>query len=135
MTDNKRRFQRIPFEADAVLTPSDAQKSAIAGVLQDISLKGALISVDEGNQLPGVGLQGSLKIHPDQAEFDLNLTVEVAYALEDSGLYGINILSLDVDSAGHLRRLIEFNLGSDSSLQRELSSLIEAMEAEHQHEA
>ncbi|WP_320827590.1 PilZ domain-containing protein [Reinekea sp.] len=131
MDDNKRRFQRIPFDAQIRLTLTDESLEPITGILQDISLKGALIAVSEAFAGLEIGQLGALQIRPDQGDIELNLTVEVAYALTDRHAYGLNLVSLDLESASHLRRLIEVNLGSDDGLQRELSNLIEAMEEEH----
>jgi hypothetical protein len=129
MNDNKRRFKRIPFEAKALLSVENHPE--LHGDLHDISLKGALISLTDETPLPNVGQTGDLTLSTDQGELSLNLTVEVAYSLPEKGFLGLNILTFDVDSAGHLRRLIEVNLGDEASLQRELSNLVEAMEAQH----
>lgn len=130
--DNKRRFQRIPFEADITLALTDSAIDPITGTLQDICLKGALLKLNNSTSAIEVGNKGELAIKPAQAEFELHFTVELAYVLPDISAVGVNIMKLDVDSAAHLRRLIEVNLGSDESLQRELASLVSAMEEEHQ---
>lgn len=131
MVDNRRRFQRIPFDAEIYLTAADVCAEPIAGVLHDISLKGLLIAVPE--TAPAIPPQtcAELLVLPDQGDIELKFKVAVAYAREDRCLYGLNLLSLDVESATHLRRLIEVNLGDEQSLQRELVNLIEAMEAEN----
>jgi len=129
---NKRRFQRIPFDAEVFLSLNDQPDCIIKGTLQDICLKGALFTLNDSFKLPAVGQQGKLTIKPNQAEFELHFTVELAYVLSAIGAVGANILKLDLDSAAHLRRLIEVNLGSDESLQRELTNLVQAIEQEHQ---
>ncbi len=132
MVNNKRRFQRIPFDAQVRLKLTNkSTESIITGLLNDISLKGALIAVADSMPALNVGQTGELTIIPDQGDIQMVLTVEVAYQLTDSLLYGFNVLSFDVDSASHLRRLIEVNLGDESSLKRELGNLVEAMEQEH----
>jgi len=132
MVNNKRRFQRIPFDAQVRLKLTNkSTESIITGLLNDISLKGALIAVADSMPALNVGQTGELTIIPDQGDIQMVLTVEVAYQLTDSLHYGFNVLSFDVDSASHLRRLIEVNLGDESSLKRELGNLVEAMEQEH----
>lgn len=131
MDTNKRRFQRIPFDAHISLT-IDEQDTTITGSLHDISLKGALIEVADDFPALAENAQGELTISPDQGDIELKLTVQVAYRLAQRHAYGLNVLSLDVDSAAHLKRLVEVNLGNEESLQRELSNLIEAMEQEHE---
>ena len=132
MANNKRRFQRIPFDAHVQLKLMGAEdNSIINGLLNDISLKGALIAVADDSPQLKVGQTGVLSIVPEQSGLNIVLNVEVAYQRTDQHWYGVNILSFDVDSASHLRRLIEVNLGDDSSLKRELGNLVEAMEQEH----
>ena len=131
MNTNKRRFQRIPFDAQVRLRLTGAASEPIIGALRDISLKGALIAVSESYPPLSVGDVGELTITPDQGDIEISLHVDIAYVLSNKHHYGLNIISFDVESAAHLRRLIEVNLGDESSLQRELSNLVDAMEAEH----
>lgn len=132
MAINKRRFQRIPFDAQIRLKLTNgSEESIITGILNDISLKGALIAVSPSTPAFKVGQIGELTIIPDQGEIQMTFTVEVAYQLTGNHLFGLNLLSFDVESASHLRRLVEVNLGDESSLKRELGNLVEAMEQEH----
>ena len=131
MEPNKRRFQRIPFDAQIRMTLTDKNREPITGLLQDISLKGALITVSKASAVLTIGQRGALKIRPEQSDIEFDFTVEVAYALSDKPTYGLNLVGLDLESASYLRRLIEVNLGNDDGLQREFSHLIEAMVAEH----
>lgn len=131
MDNDQRRFQRIPFDAHIQLTLSSDQSLTVTGSLQDISLKGALIELEETAHPLSKGAQGELKIQTEQGEVEMTMNVEVAYVLESKRLYGFNLISVDIESAGHLRRLVEVNLGNDSILQRELANLIDAMESEH----
>lgn len=131
MTNNKRRFKRIQFSADATLVFDDESQRKLTGRLTDISLKGALLKLDQ--ELGDVQSEyaGELTLTPEQGDISLQFHVSVAYVVPEKRLVGVNILSLDVDSAAHLKRLIEVNLGNSDDLQRELSHLIDAMEEEH----
>ena len=132
MSIENRRFARIPFDAVIRLTPTDSPNTTLHGTLQDVSLKGAMISLnsDQKDDNLAADASGELIIQPDQSTLLLTMTVQVAYCLPEQRIYGLNFLSLDIDTAAHLRRLVEMNLGDDASLQRELQNLIEAMEAE-----
>lgn len=129
MTKEQRRFQRIAFDARVTLDFGDAQ---YAGVLRDISLKGALIVLNEGAGPIETGQTGELKVRLDQGDVEMQMEISVAYVHPQRQACGVSILSMDVDTASHLRRLVEVNLGDAGALQRELSKLIEAMEAESQ---
>ncbi len=133
MDSNKRRFQRIPFDAKTELFLTSNVEQRILGSLRDISLKGALIVIDNPDAKLNVGTRAELLVRPEQGEFELSFTVEVAYWLSNANAIGLNIVSLDVDSAAHLRRLVEVNIGDESILQRELSNLVAAMEREHKN--
>jgi len=134
MTENKRRFHRFPFDAHIQLFLDAVPDKPLSGFLQDISLKGALIQVNDTEQQIRQGLKGLLSIRPNQGDIEISLSVEVVFALENKNTYGVNMTSVDIESAGHLRRLVEVNLGDQNSLQRELSNLIHAMEVEHNPE-
>ena len=131
MNTNKRRFQRIPFDAQVRLRLTGAASEPIIGALRDISLKGALVVLGDTGRIPEASSKGQLIVQLDQSDIVLTMDVEVAYYHAERHACGLNILTMDVDTASHLRRLVEVNLGDDAALQRELSNLIEVMEAEH----
>ncbi|EAR10770.1 PilZ domain-containing protein [Reinekea blandensis] len=133
MSIENRRFARIPFDADIRLTLNDSPGNTLHGTLQDISLKGAMIALnsDQQDDYLAADTSAELIIQPEQSTLLLTMTVQVAYCLPEKRIYGLNFVSLDIDTAAHLRRLVEMNLGSDASLQRELQNLIEAMEDEN----
>lgn len=124
MTMNNRRFERIAFEADISLTLNH-QVEPQTGQLVDISLNGALIHIPTGYEGVSVSDSGQALIIPEGTSLSLMATVEVAYLLSAKQLIGVNFLELDIDTASHIKRLVEMNLGA-SALQRELTSLIEA---------
>ena len=128
--ENKRRFKRIPFQANVAIRFQDSTQKHEA-TLEDISLKGALIHLHDFNQTLDVRQACDVVITPADAEFIIKFTAEAIYLQPKTQSIGVNILSMDIESAGYLRRLIEVNLGSDQSLKRELSSLIEAVENEN----
>lgn len=127
MTKDQRRFQRIAFDARVALEFGDQH---YLGVLRDISLKGALIMLNETAPQIATGQVGQLRVRLDQGDVEMQMEVSVAYVHPQRQACGVNILSMDVDTASHLRRLVEVNLGDAEALQRELSNLIEAMDAE-----
>jgi hypothetical protein len=112
-----RRWTRIAFAAAAQLRAGGRELSC---QLLDISLKGALVRrpsdwparVDEPVVL-------ELRIAP---ETRIRMEGRVAHLEPDRA--GIACHHLDIDSAAHLRRLIELNLGDEAQLHRELAAMI-----------
>jgi len=116
-TENRRDFSRIAFDAPCELY--QGENNWRTRVL-DISLKGLLIEL------------------PDNFSADLNAPFEASILLTDHGTAIVMALELkhreddqlgfrcqyiDLESATHLRRLVELNLGDDTLLQRELARL------------
>ena len=117
MADERRQYTRIAFHAPAQLIFSD---KTLDVVVLDLSLKGALVrfpantAIAEGvNALIHITLNGT----GDQIGMEIRIAhVEGRYA-------GLQCLAIDLDSATHLRRLVELNLGKPELLERELALL------------
>ncbi|MFC1747312.1 PilZ domain-containing protein [Pseudomonadota bacterium] len=116
-TDEKRRFSRVPFDADIILTKDDGQWHS---QLADISLKGVLIGTpDDWDGVYGERYQ--LEIIFAESGSLINVQVSVAHSENDR--VGFEITEIDIESVSHLRRLMELNLGDPDLLDRELSAL------------
>lgn len=113
----QRRFTRIPFPAVVILRANGRQWEC---AVIDISLKGALLS------RPATWSAKSGQ--------DINLDVQVAEGVRihmqgvvahvEADHIGVTCQHIDLDSAAHLRRLVELNLGDEAQLHRELQALI-----------
>jgi len=116
--DERRRFSRISFHRPATFR-ADGVVTTV-GVL-DVSLKGVLIEVPAA--LPAApGLRCSLTIHLDAGNAVIQLDGEVAH---HRGMrLGIRCTSIDLESVGHLRRVVELNLAEECLLERELATMI-----------
>jgi hypothetical protein len=116
--DNRRAFHRIFFEAPvAVILESVSHKA----ILIDISLNGALITITDDWQ-PEIGQLVSLKIALGDAATMITMEATVSH-IENNHL-GLKLRHIDVDSASHLRRLVELNLGDSDMLHRDLEHLV-----------
>ncbi|MDX1676934.1 PilZ domain-containing protein [Arsukibacterium sp.] len=113
----QRRFSRVSFQSAAHLETTT--QSYPAEVL-DLSLKGALISIPQGWQ-PDVTEPLLLRIHLTGYPIDVRMQVSVTHQHDD--VIGLHCDKIDLESAGHLKRLIELNLGDSQLLSRELSEL------------
>ncbi len=118
--DEKRHFTRIPFDARVVLT--DADDSSYEARLLDISLRGALTSRPD-NWHANTGDTCKLRLDLVEGAEDTRLEMEVTVAHQENEQIGFHIEHLGVDTATHLHRLVELNLGDEKLLERELAEL------------
>lgn len=115
----KRRFQRIPFEALVTLTCPTGQWESY---LLDVSLKGALVERPESWQ-GTVDTPCTLVIRLGDEAASIDMEGVLAHA--DEHRLGIKWDHIDVESLSHLRRLLELNIGDAQALERELGKLVE----------
>lgn len=115
--EDKRLFTRIQFDADAHLQSADQGWDTH---VIDISLHGALVATPEACDLvPGRAVTLILTLSDQQTR--ICMQGHVRYSHE--GRLGIECEQLDVDSASHLRRLVELNMGDQKLLEREFDAL------------
>jgi hypothetical protein len=116
VADEKRRFHRILYNADAILTVAS---NHLACKVVDLSLKGCLVEFDQ----PWSGdldLMYSLTIQLSAVD---SITMQLAITHVDGNRIGLKCEAIDIDSISNLRRLVELNLGDSGLLERELSAL------------
>lgn len=119
--EDQRHFTRIPFDARVRITAG--KQLVCETALLDISLKGVLIRqpadwrADLGQPCH---LQLSLADNPGGPV--LSMAARVAHM--ENGHIGFHCEHMDIETATHLHRLVELNLGDEHLLQRELSELI-----------
>lgn len=114
----RRRFQRIPFDATTELRQGLYRWPV---TLLDLSLKGLLIERPE---------QWTADLTRDfdaivQLDRDTWVRMQVELRHEDSEKLGFACLYMDLDSISHLHRLVELNLADNAAMMRELGQLIE----------
>ncbi len=120
MTDQpteKRRFSRVPFEADVTLSRGEHQWRT---TLLDISLNGVLVRRPDDWQAEK-GDRFTLELIFTDSGALITGEVEVAHAEHDH--VGFHMVNIDVESVAHLRRLMELNLGDPEIMDRELAAL------------
>ncbi|WP_028696189.1 PilZ domain-containing protein [Pseudomonas cremoricolorata] len=114
----RRRFQRIPFDATTELCQDDRCWPVS---LLDLSLKGLLIAApddwDADRERP---FQATVHLAADAV---VRMQVELRH--HEGKRLGFHCLMMDIDSISHLHRLVELNLADGVAMQRELSELIE----------
>jgi hypothetical protein len=123
MSDNERRhFTRIRFDGDAWLTATADGRRWQTEVI-DISLRGAMI------RRPADGPQDFDEPYRLQLQLgeEVSLEFETRITHHDHPDYlGLHFDHMDLDSASHLHRLVELNLGDPALLERELAELLES---------
>lgn len=115
--EEKRRFTRIVFTTPASLEVSG---NMFPSKLIDLSLKGALIEVATTAGLQ-VGAVCNLSFALGDADINIEFDGEVTH-IEDTTI-GIVCKKMELESASHLKRLIELNVGSEDLLHRNLENL------------
>ncbi|WP_263260234.1 PilZ domain-containing protein [Pseudomonas sp. RIT-PI-S] len=116
MTEERRRFKRIAFDAKTELSQGEDRWEV---TLLDLSLKGLLVKRPEN--------WGGDSDAPFQVRVELGeeaLTMEAELRHDNAGQLGFKCTHIDLESVSHLRRLVELNLGDEAELERELSALI-----------
>jgi len=119
-SDDRRRFSRIPFEANAHINSHKGEIYLNCHII-DISLNGVLIAKPVG-WLGKMNDQYAIDLLLENAQLVIKMEVSVAHLDEDS--IGFICTHIDLDSITHLKRLVELNLGDEGLLSRELSALI-----------
>ena len=116
LSSERRRFRRIAFDAATELRQGGRSWSV---QLLDLSLKGLLAEQPAGwDADPTKRFAASVHLSDDA---EVRMEVELAY--ERNGHVGFVCRHIDLDSMGHLRRLVGLNLGDELLLERELAAL------------
>jgi hypothetical protein len=117
MTDENRKFTRIPFEAKIHITSADGGWDC---ELIDISLKGVLVTKPDtwsGN------IEDPSMVELDLSGSEASIRMDVVVAHLENDHIGFRCEHIDLDSITHLRRLVELNVGDTDILNRELNAL------------
>lgn len=124
----RRRFFRVGYTTRATIRQAECVWET---ELLDLSLQGALLKRPEQWPLDASGVF-HLEFTLDHSDVTIQMDVEPTHL--DEKRLGVYCHHIDIDSASHLRRLIELNAGSPELLQRELAHLLEE-HVEHEHHA
>lgn len=115
--DEHRQFTRIAFPVTASIRVAGQDWPT---ELLDLSLKGALFTTPAG-WAGAVGHSAALRV---VISGDIAIRMDGVIAHMENQHAGMVCQHIDVESAAHLRRLVELNLGNDSQLHRELAAMI-----------
>jgi len=113
--DERRNYQRVHFTCNAEINCNDKKYH---GELFDISLQGAkvlgkdTIPFAEGNRC-------KLSLRLPDSEITMQFEADIIHLQEK--IFGFKFVGEDLETATHLRRLLELNIGSSEALEREVS--------------
>ncbi|MDX5300101.1 MAG: PilZ domain-containing protein [Gammaproteobacteria bacterium] len=114
---NRRHSQRIAFDAPCELHQGE---SAWTTRVLDISLRGALLE-RPANWVANLSQPFEVTIALAPQESAIIMSLDLRHVGEQQ--LGFYCRYIDLDSAAHLKRLVELNLGDETLLNRELSAL------------
>ena len=117
----QRHFSRIPFDAEVRITDPRNNASYPARLL-DISLKGALTTQPEVSTVE-IKQSYLLELSLANPASDVTLQMEASVVHMENGRIGFQYQNMDIDTAAHLHRLVELNLGDEKLMERELAEL------------
>ena len=115
----QRRFTRIPFQVPAQL---EIRGERLPCSLVNVSLKGALVELTSGTpQAAGSTCAVVIDLDPGGGA-RIRMDGDVAH--QRGRHVGIRCDELDLESVQHLRRILEFNVGDESVVLKELGELV-----------
>ena len=109
----QRSYRRINFQTEADISIGLQRHTC---ELVDLALQGALFKTDQGLPLR-VGDQCRLTIGLPASSLTMEFNGELIH--QRGSFYGFIFLSEDMDTMGHLRRLLELNFGDGDEVDRE----------------
>ncbi|MBI44048.1 PilZ domain-containing protein [Marinobacter lutaoensis] len=116
---DKRRFHRIEFDAPCELHCEDRVWTT---EVLDICLKGVLVRRPEDWDVP-LHKPCEVVVHLDERQTGIVMAVELRHV--EPHRLGFQCRYIDLESASHLKRLVELNLGDPTLLEREFAHLLE----------
>jgi PilZ domain. len=118
----RRKFSRVMYRAPATLKQNE--QKWYAQVL-DLSLKGVLLSRPDNWQADPENNAFLLVFYLHDSDVELDMDCILVNNCEN--YLHLYIDHIDIDSASHLKRLVELNVGNDELLHRELAQLTDHM--------
>lgn len=118
---DRRRYTRVNFNANVSFTQN---RNTFESRLVDVSLNGILMDTPKNYELrTDLPAEACIKLGDDT---EIRMSVRLVHSSSD--VLGFQCESIDVDSIGHLRRLVELNIGDPQAAERVLGELVRARE-------
>lgn len=113
----RRRFSRIIYQTQATLTQNSSQVTAL---VCDLSLHGLLLTSEQSSSLD---TDKQVEVAFSLAESDVTIQLVGNIVGLNNNVIRVSIDHIDIESIGHLKRLVELNVGDDELLHRDIEHL------------
>jgi len=112
---DKRKYSRVVFETTAKIKKDD---QSIKGTVENLSLKGAYIKTDS---LENINSEDVLKLNIELtgSSSNLNLKLDAKVKRKSEDGFGVEFISIDLDSFTHLKNIIAYNSGEYEKVLKE----------------
>lgn len=111
--NEQRSYRRIPFHTETEVNINDTKHQC---ELVDLALQGALFKSEQ--ELPlAIGSRCQMTIALPSSDLTMEFTGELIH--QRGQFYGFIFISEDVVTMGHLRRLLELNVGNGDAVDQE----------------
>ena len=115
MSQEKRRFSRIPFQVNAEITV-DREVYPVAKI-NNLGIGGGFFPLDR-DLTPGSPCQVKIILNGASSELSIRVTGRILRNLPDA--VAIQFTSIDPDSLYHLQNIIRFNAGDPDAIEGEI---------------
>jgi hypothetical protein len=116
MSEEKRRFSRIPFRINAELTSND--KVLLVDEINNLSIGGGFFPIDELLAV-GTSCRIELMLEGSSSELSIYVSGEVIRSLPEG--VAIQFTRIDPDSLFHLQNIIRFNAPDPEVIEEEIN--------------
>ncbi len=117
MTDEKRRFSRVPFRVSVEMTVNDILYSSEE--INNLSVGGCLLPIKMD---VGTGTKCNLEILLSGKNSELSVRVEGKIIRCESGAVAIKFTEIQPDSLFHLQNIVRYNSPDTDRVEQEISN-------------
>ena len=115
MSEDKRRFSRIPFKVNAEITV-DKVVYPVAEI-KNLSIGGGFFPLD-ADIMSGAGCHVKIILNGASSELSINVSGQILRSSQ--GSVAIQFTSIDPDSLYHLQNIIRYNASDPDSVENEI---------------
>ncbi|MFH2218386.1 MAG: PilZ domain-containing protein [Pseudomonadota bacterium] len=116
MTDDRRKFTRVPFKVDAEITVDDVFFKVKE--LSNLSIGGCLVPITADFE---EGTVCHVEILLSGTNSDMSIRIDGEIKRSAPGTLAVKFTRIDPDSLFHLRNIIRYNSSDPDSVDREIT--------------